>query len=74
MKWAWWIFTAEENHHVFLAPPGPGFYDLSHSSSRFFFNVNMLTGVAFNKGALALGRHHRLGSGISGCWVAWLLA
>jgi hypothetical protein len=67
MKWAQWIFIAEKTHHVFSAPPGPRFYDLLHSSSRFFLSVNMLTGVVFKQGGLAQGRHHRLGSGISGC-------
>lgn len=73
MKRGWWIFAAGDSHHVFLVFPGLRFYDLLHSSSRFFFNVNTLTRVVFNQGGLALGRNHRLGSGFEavellGCW------
>lgn len=63
MKRAWWIFTAEEKHHIFLLPLALRFYDLLHSSSRFFFYVNTLTGVVFNRGGLALVGTAGLGLG-----------
>lgn len=55
------------------SPPALRFYDLLHSSSRFFFYVNTLTGVVFNKGGFPLVVTTDLGLGsealsLPGCW------
>lgn len=63
MKRAQWVFTAEEKQPIFLFPLALRFYDLLHSSSGFFFYVNTLTGVVFNRGGLALVGTAGLGLG-----------
>lgn len=44
-----------------------GFMIFCTALQGFSLSVNMLTVVVLNQGGLARGRHHRLGSGISGC-------